>query len=748
MRTKIRSSIAAKLMVFSGGATAALLLTGALAISMFTQSITKQLASQYSTEVATSAGTHVQSEIMAVQARVATMANALQGAIEGGARDRKLLLHIISSNAVVSPSVLAAWILAAPNSVDGQDNLWTGRADVGSGAHGVFIPYVVRDGDHARLDLLDSEDVRAAVYTKQAAETSKPAIVEPYLYNIKGKEVAMTSLTAPVLVQGRLVGVAGMDMALSDLSSDLGRLHPFGDGTVALVSDQLNWVTNPDAKLEMKSYGEAGRDIIQSVIQNGGEAEVDVASSRGALHRIVRAVPLQAYGINWAVIVDAPVATLSAPVRRLAWGMALGGLFILATILVTLFIGTQRIVGRPVGTLMRGVEQLRAGVYDVPMEVGTSRQDEVGHFGQALEGFRTQLADNQRLREEQVALQASNEADRQRHESFKADAARNLAVVISKISDGMKALAAGDLTSQIESHFAAEYETLRVDFNESLTKLRETMQGIASNAAAIKTGTSEIAAAADDFSRRTEQQAASLEETAAALNEITSTVRQTADGATQISDLVNAARSEAEHSGEVVHRAEAAMTAIERSSQQVNQIIAVIDEIAFQTNLLALNAGVEAARAGEAGKGFAVVASEVRALAQRSSEAAKEIRGLISASGAQVEIGVSLVGETARSLQRILERIHNVQSTSASIALSANDQAQALHHINTAFTQLDQTTQRNTAMVEESTAATHNLSIETEHLMQMLGRFNVEKAHMGPRVEGSTARKELRRLSA
>jgi methyl-accepting chemotaxis protein len=251
------------------------------------------------------------------------------------------------------------------------------------------------------------------------------------------------------------------------------------------------------------------------------------------------------------------------------------------------------------------------------------------------------------------------------------------------------------------------------------------MRSIVTNTSGLRTGTEEITQASDDLSRRTEQQAASLEETAAALDEITATVRKTAEGAKQARDVVSQTRSDAEQSGEVVRHAVAAMSSIEQSSQQISQIIGVIDEIAFQTNLLALNAGVEAARAGDAGRGFAVVASEVRALAQRSAEAAKEIKTLISTSAKQVGAGVKLVGETGESLGRIVIQVAEITTVVTEIAASAQEQATGLHEVNTAINQMDQVTQQNAAMVEQSTAASHALAQETSELVRLTERFQI-----------------------
>ncbi len=297
---------------------------------------------------------------------------------------------------------------------------------------------------------------------------------------------------------------------------------------------------------------------------------------------------------------------------------------------------------------------------------------------------------------------------------------------IAAMSKGLSGLAQGDLMGRITEAFSPANQQLKLDFNAAATKLQDAMRQVLRCVSAIDGGASEIGQATDDLSRRTERQAAGLEETAAALDEITATVKKTAQGAAHVRDAVAQTKADAELSGQVVLDAVAAMRGIEESSQKISQIIGVIDEIAFQTNLLALNAGVEAARAGDAGRGFAVVAQEVRALAQRSADAAKEIKALISASGQQVSGGVTLVDETGRALTRIVDQVKDINDSVGEIAASAQQQAVALNQVNAAINQMDQVTQQNAAMVEETTAASQSLSGEVRELSILVSAFQVE----------------------
>ena len=301
-------------------------------------------------------------------------------------------------------------------------------------------------------------------------------------------------------------------------------------------------------------------------------------------------------------------------------------------------------------------------------------------------------------------------------------------LVVERLGVGLNGLAEGDLQISINDPFSSDYEKLRLDFNSTSSRLCSAMKDVRSNAESIRGEVADISNAAADLSARTETQAATLEQTAAAIEELTASVQSAAEGATAANDVVRAAKENAEESGVVVTKAVSAMGAISSSSSKISKIINVIDDIAFQTNLLALNAGVEAARAGEAGRGFAVVASEVRALAHRSSEAAKEINGLISESAKQVSHGVDLVGKAGVALEEIVGFVTDISEHVGNIELSAKEQSSGLNEINTSMGQLDQVTQQNAAMFEETTAASQSLNSEADTLLNLIQHFRIDGA--------------------
>ena len=383
--------------------------------------------------------------------------------------------------------------------------------------------------------------------------------------------------------------------------------------------------------------------------------------------------------------------------------LSVGALLVMAAALIAAlyFAGKKlrRAVIDPVDDTAEEMRLMAAGNFDVRIS-GLGRNDEIGQMAQAMEVFR-----------ETGLAKASADAKQQR--------------VVADLGNGLEQLAAGNLAYRIDTPFSSEYEGLRTSFNNTMNDLGGILAHVTSSAANVDVGASEIRIAADDLSVRTEQQAASLEETAASINQATEMALSTTKASSSVRASIEEAQREASTGGQVVQKAVKAMGAIEHSAQEITNIINVIDGIAFQTNLLALNAGVEAARAGDAGKGFAVVANEVRALAQRSAEAAKDIKDLITTSAQQVESGVGLVGETGSVLSRIVARVDEVGQLIADIASSSETQALNMEQVNGAVSEMDRATQQNAAMVEETTAAARSLAGEAQELKQLVSRFNI-----------------------
>ncbi|MBP1852612.1 methyl-accepting chemotaxis protein [Rhizobium halophytocola] len=434
-------------------------------------------------------------------------------------------------------------------------------------------------------------------------------------------------------------------------------------------------------------------------------------------------VPVDLFGEQHLLVIGQDEAKVLASANDLAkWAL----LTTLAVLVIMGGIGllVSSYLTRPLSDLAALMNRLNQG--DKAIEIAAvSRKDEMGIMARALENFRQSALDKEQMEDEAVRRGHQLDEEREQREAEKARSAAELEEAVSALASGLQQLSDGQLNVRIQKAFVPSLDHLRLDFNDSVEKLEMTIRSISNSADAIRSGSSGLSEASRNLSQRTERQASSLEEAAAALGEMTGSVNDTLKRCETAVDVAAGALSGAKTSSTVVNEAIVAMERIESSSSKIRQIIDVIDQIAFQTNLLALNAGVEAARAGDAGKGFAVVAQEVRELAQRSSAAARDISELINTSTQDVEGGVGLVAKTGQSLHQIEESIAAINDHIGAIAGASRDQSGRLAEINASVNELDQVTQQNAAMVEETTASAFALANEADGLNEQVSRFAV-----------------------
>jgi methyl-accepting chemotaxis protein len=413
--------------------------------------------------------------------------------------------------------------------------------------------------------------------------------------------------------------------------------------------------------------------------------------------------------------------------KAVTQALAVIGAIILAGLLISLSTGwvfANRTVN-PLRRLTSAMTELANGLVETAVPE-RGRRDEIGDMAAALQVFKDNALALKSAEAHAAEQQRVAEETRERNEQERAAAARQVALVVDALGRGLERLAKGDLSYRVSEQLAGEYKKVQDDFNAAIAQLHETIRSIVESTREVSNAAAQTSNSTTDLSQRTEEQAAGLEQTTATMEQISVTVRKNSENAQQASQFAADTRAVASRGGEVVAEAVKAMARIEESSRKIADIIVVIDEIARQTNLLALNAAVEAARAGEAGRGFAVVASEVRSLAQRSSQAAKDIKDLITKSSGQVQDGVDLVNRAGTSLHEIVGSIERVANTVSEIALASAEQSTGLDQINTALSQMDEATQQNSALVEESAATAKALQHESEAMADRVSFFQVD----------------------
>ncbi|MBO9479630.1 methyl-accepting chemotaxis protein [Shimia sp. R11_0] len=508
-------------------------------------------------------------------------------------------------------------------------------------------------------------------------------------------QIAALKAVATQTAEGALSAERGMVAAVQSLEA----YRDFGEGQLAEFIDQMGTIAAPDAGLAFFRRSSIEADQAAAIAAADTIQEVFIIAGRATT-----------LGIESQADITTRAEDIMQDATDVKNGLIMMGWFGAGLIATTLILNHLLIV-RPLNRISLTTERLSQG--DMSPVTGFDRaSDEVSRIAGALTVFRNGLVEKEEL--QQVADQ-----ERAAHQAEQTAA-------VDAIGKGLASLANGNLTYRIEAELTEGYAQLKHDFNRTADTLNSTVQEVAEVTESLRNGSAEISQASDELAKRTESQAATLEQTSAALNELTKNVRSVAKGSKDAEATTSDAHKQATDSGAVVADAVQAMKDIEDSSSQIAQIIGVIDDIAFQTNLLALNAGVEAARAGNAGLGFAVVASEVRSLSLRTGEAATEIKDLISTSTRQVEAGVGLVGQTGAALHDIVERVSQISDLMSGIAISTSEQATGLNEANEAVSHLDQVTQKNAAMVEETSAAGQLLAADAERLGKLMQSFEIE----------------------
>lgn len=556
----------------------------------------------------------------------------------------------------------------------------------------------------------------SSIFAKCLAITAVTGIVIACLISVNAYKLSVSVVTEVIddvargtnqLIADNLaepLAQAGTEQIRAVMSEFMSRGNGIKDGAIVLHADGRELFISD-------GISNADKDAL-TILAN---AALATGAAQENIQTLDSAIPIRdtSGALNAVVAFDWSTAKVEATIqRKLIIDIAISAGFLAIMLLGSTFL-LIHFLRKPMRELETAVQKVANGDLDT-MVAGTHRADEVGVLARNLEKMRESLAEGRNL--------AADQAEKQKAEQR----------VIGILRHALKKLSGGDLTTVITAELTSEYRDLGRDFNETASTFHDAMGKVVMLAERIRTESQEIGRHSDDLSQRTENQAATLEETAAALDDLTNGVRGAADGAREVEGIVSTARTEATKSGEIVRKTINAMSEIERSSSQISAIIAVIDDIAFQTNLLALNAGVEAARAGDAGRGFAVVAAEVRALAQRSSEAAQEIKSLITGSSAHVSNGVKLVADAGTALTGITDRVVQIAVLMSDMANNAQEQSTNLNEINIGVGNLDQVTQRNAGMVEAANAASMALLGQSKALSDLVINFKIGQGTAAP----------------
>ncbi len=528
-------------------------------------------------------------------------------------------------------------------------------------------------------------------------------------------------ISAPVFENGQAIGVVAVQLPLDDMTHILSDSEILGEtGEVYLVDN--NGVALSPSRHEGGHTALETLPNLEQIASALSGVEGHFASVIGLSGNMVVSETSDVEtprGDHWGLVLEIDRAESMKFFNQSLITSVIGVTLTGALLCLLVWFAVRSVIKR-IGQLASELETMSEQNYDDEI-AGQERKDEIGFISQTLANLQVRLREGVEAQAREKTVQENNQR------------------VVDLLSTALMDLAKGDFRNQILEFFPVEHKKLRYSINDAMTSLSEVIISVRDTALGINGSAKEIASSADELSQRTEAQAATLEQTAAALEEVTASVRSATEHVDNVEKTVDIARDKAEQGGVVVNDTIQAITEVEQSSHKIKQIISVIDDIAFQTNLLALNAGVEAARAGEAGRGFAVVASEVRGLAQRSADAATEIKSLIETSSQQVGKGVEMVGRTGDALTVIVDQVKDISGLVKQIAQSSREQSIALSEINTGMSQLDQATQGNAAMVEENTAAAHMLRTDANKLIIHVEQFKTSESVDPMPTESSSA---------
>lgn len=649
----------------------------------------------------------------ALSSRIAAARNfrdVTLAARETGQLSRPLLVSLMRGTLQSHPTISGVWSCWEPDSLDGKDASFAGKP--GGDATGRFATYIVRHGNTIAEEPLEGYNGdKPLAYYADPKQTHTESVIDPYGYQSEGKWVTLVTISEPLMIGGRFAGAAGVDFVLPDFQKLLTQDTPFPESRVSLISSNGVWLSDRDSKLAGKSATADDPSMAPMLAQlrAGKPVLQHVASKLDQGAEVIRVfVPMEVgdSGTHWAVMVTLPAGAIYGNANRLAILILLVGTGVTLAVALLISVLTRIFVGTPLGVLATYLRH-DIGAPD-SNEIDPqllARADEIGAIAHTVKKLRETMLLNRAM--ELEAAKASVQAD-----------------VVQRLASAMNALAQGEVDCEITSAFPAEYENLRENFNTTVERLRAIIEEIHESAVSVGAGSSEISRAANELAKRTETQAANLEEVIAALDGITRAIRDTSIRAAQAQELTKSVKATSQSSGDKALASIETMASIEDSTAQIGKSLAIIHDIASKTNLLALNAAVEAARAGDAGRGFAVVATEVRDLAKRSAAAAKDIDQLIEASHQSVKRGVALVSETGAAFHEITEKAVTAFDAVAGIATSALEQAAALEQINTVAGSIGHTNQDNAAMVEETTASTSVLAEKGEELLHLTRWFH------------------------